>query len=139
MYEKRRGRTWLVGYAHGVKHTVGALMFALTLTACGLVVPSPECDPPTGDDEGALTCEAAVRAATDVLPGDDTPPIDRIQFLYGSATPCCSHLYGPGEEAPVVGYVVFTYASGSREYVDVSLWHGDLTAGEPLPYGEPRQ
>lgn len=139
MYERRSCRTWLVGYAHRVKHSVRALILALTLTACGFVLPSPECDPPTGDDQGALTCEAAVQAATGVLRDENTPPIDRIQFLYGSATACCSRLYGPGEEAPVIGYVVFTFATGSRQYVDVSLWYGGLTAGEPLPYGEVRE
>jgi hypothetical protein len=122
-----------------MKHGSGGLILALTLTACGLVPPSPECDVPRGGDQRALTCEAAVHAAIGVLPDEDTPQVNRIQFLYGSVTPCCSYLYGPGEEAPVDGYVVFTYASGSREYVDVSLWHGELNAGELLPYGDRHQ
>ncbi len=121
-----------------MKHGTGALLIALTLTACGFAPPSPECDVPRGDAQRALTCERAVHAATGVLPDEDAPRINRIQFLYGSATPCCSHLYGPATEATLDGYVVFTHAGGSQEYVGLSLRRGDLTAGQPLPYGEPR-
>jgi hypothetical protein len=78
-----------------------------------------------------------VAAAASKLP-EDHPWIERIQFLYGSAIPRTGGVLNLREEdAPIAGYVVFTYVTGSREYVDVSLWRDTLHVGAPLPYGEP--
>jgi hypothetical protein len=112
-----------------------SITLATVLSACLGGIPGVECDPPE-DEQARLTCADAVNAASRALPAGTTAFIDRIQFLYGSPTPCCSRLYGAGEEAPLVGYVVFTAADGSRDYVGVSLWDGDLVTGAPMPYGQ---
>jgi len=106
---------------------------ALVLTACSPAV-QPECDPNTGPARADLSCDTAVPAALDALPADH-PEITRIQFLYGSAIPCCSYVYPAGEEQPIQGYVVFTYADdASRQFVDVTSWHRELTVGPPTDY-----
>ncbi len=106
----------------------------ILLPACGPGLPAPECDAGTAPDEPALSCEVAVDAALGVVAPGHTA-IQRIQFLYGSATPCCSYLVPEGEEAPVQGYVVFTYGDGSpREYVALTLWRGELEVAEPAAY-----
>ena len=109
---------------------VGALLFSLV--GCGQAYPEPECDTNPHFGDSALRCEAAVETALGALPADH-PAIEQIQFLFGSATPCCSTLRGQGEEVPIPGYVVFTYGD-AREYVPVAWWHDILTAGSPAPY-----
>lgn len=106
----------------------------MLLVACGVRVPAPECDANPAFAGSALVCGDAVGAAVDALP-TDRPTIERVQFLYGSATPCCSRLYRDGEEEPVNGYVVFTYVGGAeREYVPVVWFGGELSVGEPADY-----
>ena len=103
----------------------------MILGGCGL--PTPECDTnPNVENAEELPCAAAVGAALDALPPDHAQ-ITRIQFLYGSATPCCSYVRLRGEDAPFRGYVVFTYLE-DQEYVPVAWWQGELTAGDPAPY-----
>lgn len=111
----------------------GVVTVALLLAGCGLGAPAPECDPGGDWQRARLPCGVAVIAATSALPAGH-PAITRTQFLYGSATPCCSRLYGDDEEVPVQGHVVFTYEGGLREYVDVSVWHGELSIGTPETY-----
>jgi len=80
----------------------------------------------------ALSCDRAVQAAWDALRGDHLA-ITRVQFLYGSVRPLTGlRLDGrpPGSD----GYVVFTYADGSRQSVDVALADGSLEVGSPVPY-----
>jgi hypothetical protein len=106
----------------------------LVLAACAQRLPEPECDTNPTFAGAALTCEAAVAATLRALPADH-PAIERIQFLYGSATPCCSRLYAEGEEQSVQGFVVFTYADDSeRLYVPLAWWHDALSVGTPTPY-----
>ncbi len=107
---------------------VGASL--IILGGCGL--PTPECDAnPNIENAEQLPCAVAVEAALDALPPDH-PEIARIQFLYGSATPCCSYIYPQDEDPPVQGFVVFTYAR-EQEYVPVWWWRGELTVGDPAP------
>lgn len=106
----------------------------LVLTACGQQLPKPECDTNPAFDGAALRCDAAVAGAVSRLVPDH-PPIERIQFLFGSATPCCSVLVHEGVEQPVPEYVVFTYTDGSRrQYVPLTWSSRGLTLGEPAPY-----
>lgn len=106
----------------------------IVLVACGGPVPAPECDTNPLFAGSPLTCGDAVGAALDAWPGDH-PTIERVQFLYGSATPCCSRIYREGEEQPVNGYVVFTYHAGAeRQYVPVVWFGGELSVGTPAEY-----
>jgi len=80
----------------------------------------------------ALTCDRAVQAARDALPGNQLA-ITRVQFLYGSVRPLTGlRLDGrpPGSD----GYVVFTYMDGSRQSVDVILSDGSIEVGSPASY-----
>jgi hypothetical protein len=114
--------------------TRAIIVAAFALVACGQPLPDAECDPNPAFVGSALTCGDAVTAAVAALP-DEHPTIERIQFLYGSATPCCSRIYPRGEEQPVDGYVVFTYVDGAeREYVPVQWYGGKLSAGSLSDY-----
>jgi len=80
----------------------------------------------------ALTCDRAVRAASDALPGDHLA-ITRVQFLYGNVRPVTGlRLDGrlPGSD----GYVVFTYVDGSGQSVDVVLSDGSIEVGALASY-----
>ena len=117
-----------------MRWTAVVLALATIGAGCALGPRAPECDPGMTVERGALTCRAAVDAALQVVP-NERPRIERVQFLYGSATPWRGGVLLPeDEESPVLGYVVFTYATGLRDYVDVTLWHGTISVGEPLPY-----
>ena len=107
----------------------------LLVAGCGSSLPAPECDTNPLFAGSALTCESAVAAAGQALPTDH-PPIERIQFLYGSATPTTGgRLYAEDEEQPVNGYVVFTYAHGAdRQYVPVVWFDEKLSSGTPASY-----
>ena len=107
----------------------------LILAACGPMLPTPECDTNPAFAGVALTCDAAVKAAVAALPADHLP-IERIQFLYGSATPFGHRrILAEGEEPSILGYVVFSYQGTSeREYVQTVLWHDTLTVESPAPY-----
>ena len=110
-----------------------ALVLLVVLAGCGSTTPDAECDP--GQPEGAarLSCELGVKAALAVLPAD-RPQITRVQFLFGSATPCCNSLYPSVDEPPVKGYVVFTYEGGYREFISVTAYDGRLEVDEPRAY-----
>lgn len=105
----------------------------LILSGCGQGYPEPECDTNPHFEDSELRCSAAVEVALDAMPTEKHTAITRIQFLHGSATPCCSYLYPPDHEAPERGYVVFTF-SGAREYVPIEWWRGTLTAGPLAEY-----
>ncbi len=107
----------------------------LLVAGCGSSLLAPECDTNPLFAGSALTCESAVGAALQALPTDHSP-IERIQFLYGSATPTIGGLfYAEGAEQPVSGYVVFTYADGAdRQYVPVVWFDEKLSSGTPAPY-----
>jgi hypothetical protein len=108
------------------------LIGTLLLTACGqLQLPRPECDP-KDTAAAVLHCGEAVRAALGALSWNH-PTITRIQFLYGSLRWWQGGF--PNGDQPTNGYVVFTWANGSRrQYVDLTVWHGALTVGKPTPY-----
>ena len=109
------------------------LVATLFLAACGQQLPKPECDP-AQTSESRLSCGEAVRAALGALPNGH-PPITRIQFGYGSLTPSFFVGSYPAGDQPTYGYVVFTWANGSRrQYVCLAVYHGQLTVGEPTPY-----
>jgi hypothetical protein len=110
-----------------VRHAVLAIVLLLG-GAWALSRPIPEC-PPRGDQTPTLSCELAVTVALGALPADHAP-ISRTQFLYGSVIPYFPPLYGPGDER-TIGVVKFTYEDGSRDYVDVAEWHGEVTAAAP--------
>lgn len=80
----------------------------------------------------ALSCDRAVQAAWAALPGDHSA-ITRVQFLYGSVRPLTG-LQLDGRPPGSDGYVVFTYADGSRQSVDVVLIDGSLEVGSPVSY-----
>jgi hypothetical protein len=106
----------------------------IVLAACGGPVPAPECDTNPLFAGSALSCGDAVAAALKALPADHST-IERVQFLFGSATPCCSRLYREGEEQPVIGHVIITYLGGAeRQYVPVVWFGGELSAGTPAEY-----
>ncbi len=111
------------------------LVVTMFLVACSGQLPRPECDAAeTG--ESVLRCNEAVSAALGVLPRRHAPII-RIQFGYGSVTPGLGGMLYPSGDQPVYGYVVFTWADGSRrQYVDLTVWRGALTAGRPTPYDQ---
>ena len=79
-----------------------------------------------------MSCELAVAAALGALPSHHAP-IARIQFLYGSLIFYFPALL-PSDEQGTIGYVLFTYEDGSRDYVDVAEFHGELSASAPMPY-----
>lgn len=129
-----RSRDRYLGQTHNtgsVRHTVLSALLILA-AAWGLSRPVPEC-PDRADQAATLPCELAVSAALGTLPADHAA-ITRIQFLYGSLIPYYPALFGHGEEPPTTGYVLFTNQGGTRNYVDVVAWHGELTAAAPLPY-----
>lgn len=113
-----------------MRHTVLAAVLIL-VAGWGLSRPVPEC-PDREVLTATLSCELAVSAALGALPADRAV-ITRIQFLYGSLIPLYLPLLGQDEQ-PTIGYVLFTYNDGSREYVDLIAWHGELTAAGPEPY-----
>ena len=109
------------------------LVATLFLAGCGQPLPKPECDPAQTPDS-VLTCDEAVRAALGALPNGH-PPITRIQFGYGSLTGSSFLGSYPAGDQPTYGVVVFTWADGSRrQYVGLTVYHGQLTVGEPAPY-----
>jgi hypothetical protein len=103
----------------------------LFIAGCGQQLPRPECDP--AESAGSpLTCDTAVQAAVQALPPNH-PGITRIQFGYGTANPGFGRALA--RDQPVYGYVVFTWADGSRrQYVQLTEWQGKLTVESPAPY-----
>jgi len=111
------------------------LVATIFLVACSGQLPKPECDPAETSDS-VLRCNEAVSAALRALP-ESHPPITRIQFGFGSVTPWRGPFPYPSGEQPVFGYVVFTWADGSRrQYVELTMRQGALTAGKPTPYDQ---
>ncbi len=106
----------------------------VVLAGCGSHLPAPECDANPAFSGSPLTCDAAVAVALIGLTTDH-PAIERVQFLYGSATPHTRPPFPEEDEQPVDAYVVFTYSDGSdRRYVPVVWWRDALTAGTPAAY-----
>ncbi|MEO5987217.1 MAG: hypothetical protein ABIW50_05680 [Candidatus Limnocylindria bacterium] len=106
----------------------------VVLAGCGSQHPAPECDPNPLFADSALTCDEAVAAAVSSL-GEDHPAIERVQFLFGSATPYFPALLGQREEQPVDAYVVFTFSEGSeQQYVPVVWWRDALSVRSPAEY-----
>lgn len=105
------------------------LLTIFLLTACSQL-PTPECDP--AESAGSvLGCREAVRAALAALPAGHAT-VTRIQFLYGSLGPGAPLLQG---EQPTHGYVVFTWADGTRrQYVALTAFRGSLSVGALAAY-----
>jgi hypothetical protein len=114
-----------------------ALLTMLVLAGCARGTPSPECAPERLAQDAALPCDEAVRAAVAALP-DGALEITRVQVVVGSATPwgCGRQLAGPGTDDALFTceHVVFTYADGARQYVQLWLWNGTLRVASPAPY-----
>jgi hypothetical protein len=109
-----------------------AAILVLLIAGCALPSPEPECDP--AFEATALSCTTAVRESLNVLP-DDHPSVTRVQALVGSVKPweCGGRPLASGESL-ICGYVVFTFADASREYVRLSLFNGHLAVASPAEY-----
>jgi len=105
-----------------------ALAGTLVLGGCGVVSPA-ECQPaPSGITE-EIDCREAVALAEAQLPSDH-PEIVQRQFFYGDT----GDVQHPTDWRGTSGYVVFTYADGTRQMVPITLFNGQMTPGAPRRY-----
>jgi hypothetical protein len=116
-----------------MRHATLAAVFVVAAT-WALGRPAPEC-PPRSDQTARLSCEISIGGGLGALPADHAA-ITRIQFLRGSLIPILPALVASAEQA-AIGYVVFTYQDGSRDYVDLAAVGGELSVGPATAYPEP--
>ncbi len=111
------------------KQIVSTLLTGVLLTACATASPTPECGTDRPSGSATISCEQAVAVARARLPASHAE-VTRIQFLHGDFRPILPQLGWTGVRA----YVVFTFASHSRQAVALTLFEGQLSAETPQPY-----